>query len=186
MKTWRYDKLGDLNGLAIHEEDTPKPGAGDVLVRVHAASLNTRDVMIAEQRYAIPGKAGVVALSDGAGEVVALGAGVTRFKRGDRVAATYFPQWRDGRLALVMGIDQFGCTRDGLLAEYAVFSQDWLVAIPAHLSYEEASTLPCAALTAWTGLTSLPRPVLPSDRVLTMGTGGVPIFCAAVRQSYGS
>jgi NADPH:quinone reductase-like Zn-dependent oxidoreductase len=186
MKVWRYDTLGDLSGLALHEEEKPKPGVGEVLVRLHAVSLNTRDVMIAEQRYAVPGKAGVVALSDGCGEIVGSGPAVTRFKAGDRVMTTYFPQWRDGRLSFAMAFDQFGCTRDGVAAEYAVFHQDWLVAVPDHLSFEEASTLPCAALTAWTGLTSLPRPVLPGDRVLTMGTGGVPIFALQFAKAMGA
>jgi NADPH:quinone reductase-like Zn-dependent oxidoreductase len=85
-----------------------------------------------------------------------------------------------------MAFDQFGCTRDGLLTEYVVLNQDWLVAVPQHLSYEEASTLPCAALTAWTGLTSLPRPILPGDRVLTMGTGGVPLFAVQFAKAMGA
>jgi NADPH:quinone reductase-like Zn-dependent oxidoreductase len=186
MKTWRYDTLGSLDGLKLHDEPVPNPGPGEVLVKMRAASLNARDVMIAEERYAIPGKVGVVALSDGAGDIVTLGEGVTRFKTGDRVMPTYFPQWKDGRLNFQMGGDQFGCTRDGSATEYALYHQDTLVAVPEHLTYEEAATLTCAGLTAWSALTTLPRGILPGERVLTMGTGGVPIFAVQFAKAMGA
>jgi NADPH:quinone reductase-like Zn-dependent oxidoreductase len=186
MKAFRFDSLGSLEGLTLHEETMPKPGHGEVLVRMRAASLNVRDVMIAEQRYAVPGKPGIIALSDGAGEVAECGPGVIRFKTGDRVTATYFPQWRDGRLDFQMAFDQYGCTRDGAAAEYAIYHQDALVAVPDHLSYEEAATLTCAALTAWSALTTLPRGVLPGERVLTMGSGGVPLFALQFAKAMGA
>ena len=124
-------------------------------------------------------------MSDGAGEVVAVGEGVTRVAVGDRVAATYFPRWRDGRFALEMVTEQFGCTRDGMLAEFAVADQEALVTIPAHLSYEEASTLPCAGVMAWSALTGL-RPVLPSETVLTIGSGGVALFALQFATLFGA
>jgi NADPH:quinone reductase-like Zn-dependent oxidoreductase len=186
VKAWKYDSLGSLDGLKLHEAAMPKPGPGEVLVRMRAASLNVRDVMIAEARYAVPGRVGVVALSDGAGDIAECGASVTRFKTGDRVTATYFPQWKDGRLDFQMGFDQYGCTRDGAATEYALYHQDALVSIPEHLSYEEGATLTCAALTAWSGLTTLPRGVLPGDRVLTMGTGGVPLFALQFAKAMGA
>jgi NADPH:quinone reductase-like Zn-dependent oxidoreductase len=186
MKAFRFDSLGSLDGLTLHEETVPKPGQGEVLVRMRAASLNVRDVMIAEQRYAVPGKTGIIALSDGAGDIVECGPGVTRFKTGDRVTATYFPQWKDGRLDFQMAFDQFGCTRDGVATEYAVIHQDALVSIPDHLSYEEGATLTCAALTAWSALTTLPRGILPGERVLTMGTGGVPLFALQFAKAMGA
>jgi NADPH:quinone reductase-like Zn-dependent oxidoreductase len=186
MKAWKFDSFGSLAGLRLYEEATPKPGPGEVLVRMRAASLNVRDVMIAEQRYAVPGKTGVIALSDGAGDVAECGPGVTRFKTGDRVTATYFPQWKDGRLDFQIAFDQFGCTRDGAATEYGVFHQDALVSIPDHLSYEEGATLTCAALTAWSALTTLPRGILPGERVLTMGTGGVPLFALQFAKTMGA
>ena len=186
MKSWRYDSLGTLDGLKLHEEPIPNPGHGEVLVKMRAASLNVRDVMIAEQRYPVPGKVGVVALSDGAGDIVALGEGVDRFGIGDRVTPTYFQQWRDGRLNLQMGADQYGCTRDGAARDYAVYHQDALVAVPEHLSHEEAATLTCAAVTAWSALTTLPRGILPGERVLTMGSGGVPIFALQFAKAMGA
>lgn len=186
MKSWRFDTLGSLDGLKLHEEPIPNPGHGEVLVKMRAASLNVRDVMIAEERYPVPGKAGVIALSDGAGDIVTLGTGVTRFKTGDRVMPTYFPQWRDGRLNFQMGADQHGCTRDGAATEFAIYHQDALVAVPDQLSYEEAATLSCAALTAWSALTTLPRGILPGERVLTMGTGGVPIFALQFAKAMGA
>jgi len=186
MKTWQYDTLGSLDGLKLHEEPVPSPGPGEVLVKMRAASLNVRDVMIAEERYAVPGKAGVIALSDGAGDVVVLGANATRFKTGDRVMPTYFPQWKDGRLNFQMGADQYGCTRDGAATEYAIYHQEALVAVPEHLTYEEAATLTCAGLTAWSALTTLPRGILPGERVLTMGTGGVPIFAVQFAKLMGA
>jgi len=186
MKAWKFDSLGSLDGLKLHEAATPKPGPGEVLVRMRAASLNVRDVMIAEQRYAVPGRTGIIALSDGAGDIAECGLGVTRFKTGDRVTATYFPQWKDGRLDFQMGFDQFGCTRDGIATEYAVIHQDALVSIPDHLSYEEGATLTCAALTAWSALTTLPRGILPGERALTMGTGGVPLFALQFAKAMGA
>ena len=187
MKSWRFDSLGDLDGLKLHEEPVPNPGPGEVLVKMRAVSLNVRDVMIAEDRYPVPGRRGVVALSDGAGDIVALGAAVNRFKSGDRVMPTYFPQWKDGRLTnRLMAADQFGCTRDGSAAEYAVYDQDALVAVPDHLTYEEAATLTCAAVTAWSALTTLPRGILPGERVLTMGTGGVPLFALQFAKAMGA
>jgi NADPH:quinone reductase-like Zn-dependent oxidoreductase len=186
MKTFQFDSFGSLDGLKLTEAALPKPGPGEVVVRMRAASLNVRDLMIAEQRYAVPGKAGVIALSDGAGEIAECGPGATRFKTGDRVTATYFPQWRDGRLDFQMAFDQFGCTRDGAATEYAVYHQDALVQIPEHLSFEEGATLTCAALTAWSALTTLPRGILPGERVLTMGTGGVPLFALQFAKAMGA
>ena len=186
MKAFRFVSFGSLDGLKPHQAASPRPGPCEVVVRMRAASLNVRDVMIAEQRYAVPGKAGVIALSDGAGEIVECGPGASRFRTGDRVTATYFPQWRDGRLDFQMAFDQYGCTRDWAAAEYALYHQDALVAIPEHLSFEEGATLTCAAVTAWSALTTLPRGILPGERVLTMGTGGVPLFALQFAKAMGA
>ena len=175
MQTYRLDRFATLDGLGLHEQPALVAGPHEVVVRIHARSLNYRDLMILHQRYPVPAAAGVVPVSDGAGEVTAVGEGVTRFAVGDRVAGTYFPRWRDGKFALEFAAEQFGCTRDGMLAEAVVAGEEAFVKVPAHLSYEEAATLPCAAVTAWSGVTG-GAPVLSSDTVLTIGTGGVALF----------
>jgi NADPH:quinone reductase-like Zn-dependent oxidoreductase len=115
-----------------------------------------------------------IPLSDGAGEVAAVGAGVTRFKAGDRVAGTFFQVWRDGLHAPRR--PALGVPLDGMLAEYAVLDENGVVTIPANLSFEEASTLPCAGVTAWNALMVAGRRMQPGDSVLCLGTGGVSIF----------
>ncbi len=185
MQLYRLDRFCLPDGLVRHEGATPLPGAGQVLVQVHARSLNYRDVLIAQQRCAFAGVAGVVPLSDGAGEVVALGEGVTDLATGDRVAANYFPRWQDGRLNMAMAADQFGCSRDGMLAQFVVAEASALVRLPQHLSFEEGCTLPCAGVTAWNALVG-GRPLLPGDVVLTLGTGGVALFALQFAKLFGA
>ena len=163
-----------LASLKMMERDEPKPGPGQVLVRIRAASLNYRDQAVITGRYF----GGVVQrdtipLSDGAGEVIETGAGVTRFKAGDHVAGTFFQIWVDGRPQ--PGIDALGSPLDGVLAEYVVLHEDGLVALPPHLSLEQGAALPCAGVTAWNALMCSGR-IRPGDTVLTLGTGGVSIF----------
>jgi NADPH:quinone reductase-like Zn-dependent oxidoreductase len=166
------------NGYQIVMKEVPRPVAGDneVLVRVRATSLNRRDLNIlrnnrgGEFRYA-----GGVPLSDGAGEVIALGNGVTRFKVGDRVAGIFFEKWIDGAPSEESLLTDRGRKAGGMLSEVIVTHEDGLVSIPEHLSYEEAATLPCAALTAWVGLFKRGR-IEPGQYVLLEGTGGVSTF----------
>ncbi len=146
------------------------PAAGEVLVRVKASSLNARDLPIVEGRYSRPVPPGRVPLSDGAGVVEAVGAGVTRFQAGDRVMSTFHPNWLYG--ALGGWGELYGVQLDGWLTEYLAVSEQSLVPVPGHLSFEEAATLPCAALTAWSALAG----VGPGDTVLLQGSGGVSIF----------
>jgi NADPH:quinone reductase-like Zn-dependent oxidoreductase len=156
----------DLSGLVAGERPTPEPGPGQVRVRVRAASLNFRDLAIASGQYfAGPVGRDTIPLSDGAGEVEALGAGVTGLSKGDRVAGTFFQ--RDGAA--------LGSPLDGMLAEFAILDADGLVNVPEALSFEQAATLPCAGVTAWHALTE-GRPIKPGDTVLIQGTGGVSIF----------
>jgi alcohol dehydrogenase len=122
-----------------------------------------------------PTKLGVVPLSDGAGEVAAIGDGVTRVKVGDRIAGTFHPRWFGGPIRPEYLTDRLGANLDGMLAEYAVLSEEALVHVPGHLSFEEAATLPCAAVTAWVALTGHRR-VTAGDTVLTQGSGGVSVF----------
>lgn len=165
------------NGFVMKRADAPvrQPGANEVLVRVRATSLNRRDVMIAKGFYPVGDKTQLVPLSDGAGEVVAVGPKVTRFKNGDRVAGNFFQGWAAGKPTATIGATALGGGVDGLLAQYATFNEQGLVAVPAHLSYEEGATLACAAVTAWSGLVTRGR-MQAGDFVLLQGTGGVAIF----------
>lgn len=186
MKAYHLDQFGSLDGLVLHEDDpTPEPGVHEAIVRIHARSLNYRDLLILHKQYPLPGIQGIVPVSDGAGEVVAVGEGVSRVAVGDRVAGTYFPRWRDGQIEPELGMEQFGCTRNGWLAECVVADEQALVKTPAHLSFGEAATLPCAAVTAWSALNG-PRRVRPGETVLTIGTGGVALFALQFAKLFGA
>ncbi|GAA2210279.1 NAD(P)-dependent alcohol dehydrogenase [Nonomuraea monospora] len=170
MRTYRLERPE----IVLTQAPVPEPGPGEILVRVHAAALNKRDLLILDGAYSLPARPGVIPLSDGAGEVVAAGPGVTRFRAGDRVMGSYWPRWHDGRLRPEL-VDQPGCTLDGMLTEYALLDEQAAVAVPEHLGWAEAATLPCAALTAWTSLTA-GGALLPGRTVVTLGTGGVSLF----------
>lgn len=162
-----------IDGLQLVDRPEPVAGKGQILVRMHAASLNYRDLMIARGLYmGGPIAQSVVPLSDGAGEVIGVGDGVTRFKVGDRVAGTFFRGWLDGAPAAGPRIALGAPPADGVLAELAVFDEQDAVALPAHLSFEAAATLPCAGVTAWHALMVIAT-VRPGDTVLVLGTGGV-------------
>ncbi len=175
MKLYRMQQPG-IDNLALCEEPTPRPGPGQALVRVHATSLNYRDLMTvrggAARGAPLPG---LVPLSDGAGEVVEVGEGVTRVKPGDRVAGIFMQRWTAGALTPDANASALGGALHGMMAEYVALGAEGLVHIPAHLSYEEAATLPCAAVTAWHALVEHAR-VKAGDTVLVQGTGGVSIF----------
>ncbi len=185
MKAYELDGSGTIDGIAVRDRDMPKPGRREVLVRMRATSLNYRDLMILDGRYSVKGRAGLVPLSDGAGEVVEAGEGVTRAKPGDRVMGTFFPRWLGGPISAAAISDQPSSLRDGMLAEYVVFDEDAVVPIPPHMSYEEGATLPCAALTAWVSLNG-PRPLLAGETVLTQGSGGVSIFALQIAKIFGA
>jgi len=157
--------------LKIQEIAQPTPGAHDVLVRVRAVSLNHRDLSILGR----PAAAGIVPLSDGAGEVIAIGSDVTEFAVGDRVAGTFFADWPTGRRTSAAMATARGGGVDGMLAEVVASHEDGLVAVPDYLSFEEAATLPCAAVTAWRALFT-DGDLQAGDTVLLEGTGGVSIF----------
>lgn len=161
-----------LEGLVRAERPEPQPEWHQVLIRVRAVSINYRDQAILMGHY-MGGAVdrNIIPLSDGAGEVVAVGRGVTRFKVGDRVAGTFFQVWFDGpRTKLVPAL---GVPLDGMFAEYVALHEEGVVAIPPSLSFEEAATLPCAGVTAWSALMVLGNRVKPGDTVLCLGTGGV-------------
>ncbi len=184
MTSYHVQYGGGLESLILKEHLIPQPGRGEVLVRIHANSLSYRDLMIFKGNYPLPVKPDVVPVSDGVGEVVAIGTGVTRAKSGDRIAVQMFPQWIDGPFALEHAA-QIGGSLDGLLTEYAVVSEEAIVHIPAHLSYEEAATLPCAALTAWNALTA-GKALQAGQIVLTLGSGGVSLFAIQFAKMMGA
>ncbi|MCB8900997.1 MULTISPECIES: NAD(P)-dependent alcohol dehydrogenase [unclassified Streptomyces] len=174
-----------LSGLAVREHDMPVPGPGQALVAVRATSLSFRELMVLDGTYVLPVKPDVVPVSDGAGEVVALGPGADTVRVGDRVAATLFPSWQDGPFALEH-LAQRGGSLDGLLTEFALLDTDSLVAVPAHLSYEEAATLPCVAVTAWNALTGDGAGLGPGDTVVVQGSGGVSLFALQFAKALGA
>jgi NADPH:quinone reductase-like Zn-dependent oxidoreductase len=174
MKSFEIQEFG-IDKLALVEREMSPPGAGEVLVRMTAASLNYRDYMVVKGVYNPRLKRPMVPLSDGAGVVEEIGEGVTRFKKGDRVAACFMQKWMDGPPTREKGASALGGGIDGVLREFAVFSQDGLVASPPSLSDEDTATLPCAAVTAWHALFEHAA-MAPGDTVLMQGTGGVSVF----------
>lgn len=153
----------------------PKPGADQILVRIHATSLNYRDWLVVNGQYGNRLRPHVIPLSDGAGEVVEVGSHVTRHKVGNRVAGICMQSWISGEIAREKMNQDLGGDTDGMLAEFVVLSTEGLVFIPEHLSYEEAATLPCAAVTAWNALITAGG-LQSGDTVLVLGTGGVSVF----------
>jgi NADPH:quinone reductase-like Zn-dependent oxidoreductase len=175
-----------LDGLQLVEKDKPKAGPGEILVAMKAASINFRDLLIpAGQYFGGPVQEDTIPLSDGAGEVIAIGDGVTRFKKGDRVAGTFFRNYIDGPAAPIER-PSLGSPVDGVLAEYVVFNQEDAVHIPANLSYTEASTLPCAGVTAWHSLMVAGNPITKGDTVLLLGTGGVSLCALQIAKAAGA
>jgi len=160
-----------LEGLRRTDRTEPRPGPGEVLIRVRATSLNYRDHMVVMGNYFAAVERDTIPLSDGAGEVVSVGPGVTKFRKDDRVVGTFFQSWVDGprtRLSPALGVPL-----DGTLAELIALREDGVVSIPPHLSFEEAATLPCAGVTAWNALMVSGTRIKAGDTVLCLGTGGV-------------
>jgi NADPH:quinone reductase-like Zn-dependent oxidoreductase len=174
MRAYEYATEGEAYGLALVDRASPSPGRGQVRIRVRAASLNYRDI-ITRRKHAGREVAGIVPLSDGAGEVIAAGEGVTRWKPGERVAGCFFQGWQSGRFDLTYHRTDLGGSLDGMLAEEVVLDQNGVVRIPDHLSFEEAACLPCAGLTAWYALKTR-GDFRAGDSVLVLGTGGVSVF----------
>ena len=153
MEVYRIDRFGSVDGIVLRVSEDPRPGPKEVLMKVRATSLNYRDLMVLKGGGRGPTRLGVVPLSDGAGEVAEIGDGVTRVKIGDRIAGCFHPRWFGGPIKPDYLTDRLGANLDGMLAEYAVLSEEALVHVPSHLSYEGGATLPCAAVTAWVALT---------------------------------
>lgn len=175
MKAVVLEDHGGFDALKLVERPMPKPGRQEVIMRVKATALNYRDVEIARGTYHTRFQLPLVPLSDGAGEVVAVGEGVTRVKVGDRVCSTFWQRWISGPFEMCEPSYQLGGPIDGLLAEYARLDEQALVHVPEHLDDVEAATLPCAAVTAWHALVT-EGGLKPGETVLALGTGGVSIF----------
>ena len=175
MKAWRYADSFGLENLRLVELPDPAPGPGEAVVRVRACSLNYRDLVVSKGGYGRAVKVPLTPLSDGAGEVTAVGAGVTRVRPGDRVCGIFMQRWLEGGPDDDKAASAMGGAIGGMLAEQVCLRAEGLVTAPRHLSFEEAATLPCAAVTAWNALFRSGG-LKPGESVLVLGTGGVSLF----------
>jgi NADPH:quinone reductase-like Zn-dependent oxidoreductase len=185
MKAWQLTAPTGVDALELTDLAEPKPALGQVLVRVRAASLNYRDLMVTSGRYGAGVPLPLIPLSDGAGEIAAVGAGVTKWKIGDRVTGTFFQNWQAGPIRKEAFETALGGSINGMLSEYVALSAEGIIGIPSHLSFEEAATLPCAALTAWHALVADGK-ISAGQTVLVLGTGGVSIFALQFAKMHGA
>lgn len=184
MKAYEIQEFG-IENLALVERETPEPKATEVLVKFHAFSLNYRDLMMINGWYNPKLKMPLVPFSDGAGEVAAVGAEVTKFKIGDRVMPIFMQGWLDGEVNFQKARTALGGDVDGVLREFGAFDENGLVGIPDNLNYEEAATLPCAGVTAYHALFESGK-LRADDTVLLQGTGGVSIFALQFASHFGA
>jgi NADPH:quinone reductase-like Zn-dependent oxidoreductase len=185
MKAYQIHTYGGPEGLKLTEVPDLRPGDSDVVVQVRAASLNYRDLVVIAGKYDRTPRPGRVPLSDGAGEVIAIGSAVTKFKVGDRVAGCFFQGWSSGRLNAGMHRTALGGAIDGVLAEQMRLRDEGLVHLPVNYSFEQGATLPCAAVTAWQALI-VRGELAPGETVLLLGTGGVSIFALQLAKAAGA
>jgi len=180
MNLFRLETIGAIDGLGVREEAIPVPSAGEVLIRVKVSALNFRDLAIVLGKSPFAVRAGVVPVSDAAGEVEAVGPDVSTLKAGDRVVSRFFPTWYGG--PRIPNPDMYGSDRDGWLTEYKVVRAEALSLAPSNLTFEEAASLPCAAVTGWSALAG----VRAGDTVLTQGSGGVSLFALQLAKLLGA
>jgi len=186
MRVFQIQDDWGMANLKLADRPQPQPGAGQVLLRMLASSLNFRDLVVPERGYgSFTGKLPLIPLSDGVGEVVAVGPGVTRVAVGDRVCPTFFQGWIAGEPDLSRMTGSLGGPIDGTMAEFMCLSEQGVVKVPAYLSDVEAATLPCAALTAWSALATHGA-VKPGEQVLIQGSGGVALFALAFARIAGA
>jgi len=180
LRDWNVDSI------VLAERPKPEPGPGQVLIRMEAASLNFRDTVMAKRGYGRrSGSLPLVLVSDGAGTVETVGAGVTRAKPGDRVCPTFSQTWLSGTFNEAAWLGTLGGPVDGAMQEYMCLSEQGIVQAPAHMSAAEAATLPCAALTAWNAVVAQGQ-CKAGDRVLIQGTGGVSLFALIFAKMHGA
>jgi NADPH:quinone reductase-like Zn-dependent oxidoreductase len=172
MRAFQLNGIRGIDSIEPTERPDPSPGRGQILIRMRAASLNYRDLLVARGQYGAATPSNLIPLSDGAGEVTAVGPAVSRFRLGDRVCPTFFPSWIGGDMSAADSLTSLGGLVDGVLAEQVVCDENAAVKAPDYLSFEQAACLPCAAVTAWSALYG-PKPLRPGETVLTLGTGGV-------------
>ena len=176
MKVFQVQDEWTMEHLRLAERPQPEPGPGQVLLRMRAASLNYRDLLVPKRGYgALTGTLPLIPVSDGVGEVVAVGDGVHRVVVGDRVCPIMIQGWIAGPPTAARLRGTLGGPLDGVMAEFMTVSAEGVVKAPEHLSDEEAATLPCAALTAWSAVVGEGR-IMPGESVLIQGTGGVSLF----------
>ncbi len=185
MKTWRFVEAFGPENLRLVDLPEPTPGPGQAVVRVRACSLNFRDLLVVKGSYGKSVKVPLTPLSDGAGEVIAVGPDVTRVKPGDRVCGIFMQRWIEGELNDEKAASAMGGAIDGMLAEQVCLNAEGLTPIPEHLTFEQAATLPCAAVTAWNAL-FVSGKLKPGDTVLVQGTGGVSIFALQFAKKTGA
>lgn len=188
MKSWQLNKgATSLDDMIMIESDVPTAGPGEVLIRVRACSLNYRDALIPQGLY-MGGTVDrdITPLSDGVGEVTAVGEGVTQYKVGDRVAGTFFQGWVSGPAHAAVGPALGAPPAKGMLSEYVTLPEYGIVPIAQSLSFEEAATLPCAGVTAWNALMEGTPPVKPGAWVAVLGTGGVSLLALQIAKAAGA
>ena len=175
MKAWEVHDNTGLDALVLVDRPEPQLKSGQVLIKMSAWSLNYRDLLTVKGAYGSKQKFPLLPLSDGVGEIVAIAEEVTRVKVGDRVAGIFMQTWLSGELSAEKSKSALGGAINGMLAEYVTLHENGVVHVPAHLTDEEAATLPCAAVTAWHALI-VSGNLKPGNTVLTLGTGGASLF----------
>lgn len=185
MRAYRIENSDGIEAIQQVELNTPTPDKNEILVKMQACSLNYRDILISMGGYVRNDTQPVTPLSDGAGEVIAIGSNVSGFKPGDRVMGNFFQRWVDGKIDNDGLNSALGGAIDGVLAEYFILREECTVKIPEGMSYAEAATLPCAATTAWHALTCVGE-IKAGDTILLLGTGGVSIFGLQLAKAHGA
>ncbi len=186
MRVFQIQDDWGMDHLQVASRPDPRPGPGQVLLRMKAASLNYRDLVVPNRGYgSFTGTLPLIPISDGVGEVVEVGSGVTRVKVGDRVCPCFHQGWIGGEPDLERITRTLGGPIDGTMADLVCLSEQGVSKVPAHLSDEEAATLPCAALTAWSALVTY-EDLRPGSRVLVQGTGGVALFAVQFAKLLGA
>ena len=184
MRAWQISQEFGIDNLKLTDQPDPEPGYGQITIRVQATSLNYRDLMTVKYGGMRGLKQPLIPLSDGAGEVVAIGQDVTRLKPGDRVAGIFFQNWLAGGSDASHAASALGGALDGMLAEQVVLHENGVVAIPDYMTYEDAASLPCAAVTAWQSMVTLGN-MKAGQTILILGTGGVSIFALQFAKAAG-